>query len=144
MMFVASHCYARVLEYSHRPARCRRLEIEKPMKISSLAISWLLVCAWCLVPAKDKMDLPWRPSPAEPTEIIAVFRSSKPEGAEKKVARGHKLEFVRWLDIGLANGRAALYRIMDGRSPAEVLDALKRDPHVSAAQRNKRYKPSPN
>ena len=109
------------------------------MKISSLAISSLLVCAWSLVPAKDKMDLQLSPAPAEPTEIIAVFRSSKPEGAEKKVARGHKLEFVRWLDIGLTNGRAALYRIMDGRSPAEVLDALKRDPHVSAAQRNKRY-----
>jgi hypothetical protein len=112
------------------------------MKSSSLAIFSLLACVWCLVPAKDKMDLPWSisPSPAEPTEIIAVFRSSKPEGAEKKVAKGHKLEFVRWLDIGLANGRAALYRIMDGRSPTEVLAALKRDPHVSAAQRNKRYR----
>ena len=116
------------------------------MKRSSLAIFSLLVCAWCLVPAKDKMDLQGSlsPAPAEPSEIIAVFRASKPEGAEKKVARGNGLEFVRWLDIGLANGRAALYRIMDGRSPAEVLDALKRDPHVSAAQRNKRYKPSPN
>jgi hypothetical protein len=115
------------------------------MKSSSFAIFSLLVCAWCLVPAKDKMDSQWNPSPApvEPTEIIAVFRPSKPEGAEKKVARGHKLEFVRWLDIGLTNGRAALYRIMDGRSPAEVLDALKRDPHVSAAQRNKRYRLSP-
>src|SRR5262245_40195438 len=101
------------------------------MKSSSLAMFLLLVCVWCLVPAKDKMDLPWTqsPPPAEPSEIIAIFRSSKPEGAEKKVARGHKLEFVRWLDIGLTNGRAALYRIMDGRSSAEVLAALKRDPH---------------
>jgi hypothetical protein len=116
------------------------------MKSPSIAIVSLLVGVWCLVPAKDTMDSQWIPSPApaEPTEIIAVFRPSKPEGAEKKVARGHKLEFVRWLDIGLANGRAALYRIIDGRSPAEVLDALKRDPHVSAAQRNKRYKTSPN
>ena len=115
------------------------------MKRSSLAIFSLLVCAWCLVPAKDAMDVQWNvsPEPVEPTEIIAVFRSSKPEGAEKKVAKGHKLEFVRWLDIGLTNGRAALYRIMDGRSPAEVLAALKRDPHVSAAQRNKRYRWSP-
>ena len=115
------------------------------MKISSLALTSLLVCVWCLVPAKDKMDLPWSlsPAPVEPTEIIAVFRASKPEGAEKKVARGHRLEFVRWLDIGLTNGRAALYRIMDGRSPAEVLDALKRDPQLSAAQRNERYKRSP-
>src|SRR5215831_9008823 len=115
------------------------------MKSSSLALVLLLVCAWCLVPAKDKMDtqLSLSPAPVEPSEIIAVFRSSKPEGAEKKVARGHKLEFVRWLDIGLTNGRAALYRIMDGRSPAEVLAALKRDPHVSAAQRNKRYRWSP-
>jgi hypothetical protein len=116
------------------------------MKSPSLAIVLLLVGVWCLVPAKDKMDLQWSPSPAppEPIEIIAVFRTSKPDGAEKKVARGHKLEFVRWLDVGLTNARTALYRIMDGRSPAEVLDALKRDPHVSAAQRNKRYKPSPN
>lgn len=115
------------------------------MKCSSFAIFSLLVGAWCLVPAKDKMDLPRSLGPAavEPTEIIAVFRSSKPEGAERKVARGHKLEFVRWLDIGLTNGRAALYRIMDGRSPAEVLSALKQDPNVSAAQRNKRYRPSP-
>jgi len=88
------------------------------------------------------MDLQSRPSPVptEPTEIIAVFRTSKPDGAEKKVARGHKLEFVRWLDVGLKNGRTALYRIIDGRSPAEVLDALKGDPNVSAAQRNKRYR----
>ena len=115
------------------------------MKISSLALTSLLVCVWCLVPAKDKMDLPWSlsPAPVEPIEIIAVFRASKPEGAEKKVARGHRLEFVRWLDIGLTNGRAALYRIIDGRSPAEVLDALKRDPQLSAAQRNERYKRSP-
>ena|SRR5215467_5149720 len=114
------------------------------MKRSSLAIFSLLVCAWCLVPAKDTIDAQYvSPAPVEPTEIIAVFRSSKPEGAEKKVAKGHKLEFVRWLDIGLTNGRAALYRIMDGRSPAEVLAALKRDPHVSTAQRNKRYRWSP-
>jgi hypothetical protein len=115
------------------------------MKSSSLAIVSLLVAVWCLVAAKDKMDSQLSPSPAppEPTEIIAVFRSSKPEGAEKKIARGHKLEFVRWLDIGLANGRAALYRIIDGRSPAEVLDALKRDPQLTAAQRNERYKRSP-
>ena len=116
------------------------------MKSPSLAIVSLLVGVWCLVPAKDKMDLPLSlsPAPAEPTEIIAVFRTSKPDGAGKKVARGHKLEFVRWLDVGLTNARTALYRIMDGRSPAEVLDALQHDPHVSAAQRNKRYKPSPN
>jgi len=115
------------------------------MKCSSFVIFSLLVGAWCLVPAKDKMDLQWSlgPAPVEPAEIIAVFRSSRPEGAEKKVAKGHRLEFVRWLDIGLTNGRAALYRIMDGRSPAEVLSALKRDPHVSAAQRNKRYRLSP-
>ena len=88
------------------------------------------------------MDLQWSlsPAPVEPSEVIAVFRPSTPEGAEKKVAKGHKLEFVRWLDIGLTNGRAALYRIMDGRPPAEVLAALKGDPHVSTAQRNKRYR----
>jgi hypothetical protein len=115
------------------------------MKSSSFAIFSLLVGVWCLVPAKDKMDSQpsLSPAPAEPTEIIAVFRPSKPEGAEKKVARGHKLEFVRWLDSGLTNGRAALYRIMDGSSVAEVLSALKRDPHVSAAQKNERYKRSP-
>ena len=109
------------------------------MKSPSFAIFSLLVCVWCLVLAKDKLS----PAPVEPSEVIAVFRPSTPEGAEKKVAKGHKLEFVRWLDIGLTNGRAALYRIMDGRAPAEVLDALKRDPHVSAAQRNMRYGRSP-
>ena len=83
------------------------------------------------------------PSPIEPSEVIAVFRPSTPVGAEKKVARGHELEFVRWLDIGLTNGRAALYRIIDGRPPEEVLAALKRDTHVSAAQRNMRYSRSP-
>ena len=127
------------MEYPPRPARCRRLEVEKPMKSPSFAIFSLLVCVWCLVLAKDKLS----PAPVEPSEVIAVFRPSTPEGAEKKVAKGHKLEFVRWLDIGLTNGRAALYRIMDGRAPAEVLDALKRDPHVSAAQRNMRYGRSP-
>jgi hypothetical protein len=81
--------------------------------------------------------------PIEASEIIAVFRSSTPEGAEKKVARGHKLEFVRWLDIGSTNGRTALYQIIDGRPPAEVLAALKRDPHVRTAQRNTRYGWSP-
>jgi hypothetical protein len=107
----------------------------------------VLVAGLCMVPrtckGQDGLAVDPSPAPVEPSEIIAVFRSSKPEGAEKKVARGHKLEFVRWLDIGLTNGRAALYRIMDGRSSAEVLAALKRDPHVSAAQRNKRYRWSP-
>ena len=133
------------MEYPPRPARCRGLEVEKPMKSPSITIFSLLVCVWCLVPAKDKMDLQrsLSPAPVEPSEVIAVFRPSTPEGAEKKVAKGHKLEFVRWLDIGLTNGRAALYRIMDGRAPAEVLAALKRDPHVSAAQRNMRYSRSP-
>jgi hypothetical protein len=114
------------------------------MKSSSFAIFSLLVCVGCLVPAVRWL-LPQSLSPAtiEPSEVIAVFRSSAPEGAEKKVARGHKLEFVRWLDIGSTNGRAALYRIIDGRTPAEVLAVLKRDPRVSAAQRNIRYSPSP-
>jgi len=114
------------------------------MKASSFAIVSVLVCVGCLVPAVWWL-LPQRlsPAPIEPSEVIAVFRSSMPVGAEKKVARGHKLEFVRWLDMGLTNGRAALYRIIDGRPPAEVLAALKRDPHVSAAQRNKRYRWSP-
>jgi hypothetical protein len=114
------------------------------MKSSSFAIFSLLVCVGCLVPAVWWL-LPQSlsPSPIEPSEVIAVFRPSTPVGAEKKVASGHELEFVRWLDIGLTNGRAALYRIIDGRPPEEVLDALKRDPHVSAAQRNMRYSRSP-
>ena len=113
------------------------------MKSSSFAIFSLLVCVGCLVPAVWWL-LPQSlsPAPIEPSEVIAVFRSSMPEGAEKKIARGHKLEFVRWLDIG-SNARAALYRIIDGRPPEEVLAALKRDPHVSAAQRNMRYSRSP-
>jgi hypothetical protein len=114
------------------------------MKSSSIAIFSLLVCVGCLVPAvRWLLPQSLSPAPTEPIEVIAVFRSSTPVGAEKKVARGHKLEFVRWLDMGLTNGRAALYRIIDGRPPAEVLAALKRDPRVSAAQRNKRYKWSP-
>ena len=114
------------------------------MKSSSFAIFSLLFCVGCLVPAVRWL-LPQRVSlaPKEPTEVIAVFRPSTPVGTEKRVARGQKLEFVRWLDIGLTNGRAALYRIIDGRAPAEVLAALKRDPHVSAAQRNKQYRWSP-
>jgi hypothetical protein len=107
------------------------------MKRSSFAIFSLLGCG-CLVLAGDKI-----PAPIEPSEVIAVFRSSRPEGAAKRVARGHELEFVRWLDIGSTNGRAALYRIIDSRPIAEVLAALKRDPHVRAAQRNKRYSWSP-
>jgi len=105
------------------------------MKYSWFA-TFALLCVVCILPAEDKI-----PAPIEPREVIAVFHSSMPAGAEKKVARGHKLEFVRWLDIGSA--KAALYRIIDGRAPAEVLAALKRDPHVSAAQRNKRYSMSP-
>ena len=113
------------------------------MKSSSFAIFSLLVCVGCLAPgARWSLPQSLSPAPVEPSEVIAVFRSSMPEGAEKKVARGHKLEFVRWLDIG-SNARAALYRIIDGRTPAEVLAAFKRDPHVSAAQRNMRYSRSP-
>ena len=41
--------------------------------------------------------------------------TDQPEGAEKKVAKGHKV-------IGSTNARAALYLIIDGR-PAVVLAA---------------------
>src|SRR5262245_29894484 len=79
----------------------------RTMKASSFAIVSVLVCVGCLVPAVWWL-LPQRlsPAPIEPSEVIAVFRSSMPVGAEKKVARGHKLEFVRWLDMGLTNGRS--------------------------------------
>ena len=112
------------------------------MKSASFAIFSLLVCVGCLAPAvRWLLPQSLSPAPVEPSEVIAVFRPSTPEGAEKKVARGHQLEFVRWLDIG--STKAALYRIIDGRTATEVLAALKRDPHVSAAQRNMRYSRSP-
>jgi hypothetical protein len=75
--------------------------------------------------------------------VIVLFPSSAPNGIEEELAKGHKLEFVRRLEAETADGRAVLYRIIDGRGAAEVLAALKRDHRVSTAQPNVRYRLPP-
>lgn len=75
--------------------------------------------------------------------MIAIFPSSKPQAVEEEIAKAHKLEFVRRLNTGSAEGGATLYRITDGRAAAEVVAALKGDVRVSAAQENVRYSLAP-
>ena len=58
------------------------------------------------------------------------FPSSMPQGVEEEVAKVHELEFVRRLDTGSTDGRAALYRITDGRAAAEGVGAHNGDVRV--------------
>lgn len=83
----------------------------------------------------------WSPTASEENRatVIAIFPSSTPQGVEEEIAKAHKLEFVRRLDIGSPDGRAALYRITDGRAAAEVVAALNSDVRVSAAHENVSY-----
>ena len=75
--------------------------------------------------------------------VLAVFAASTPETAEEEIAKAHKLELVKRLDVGTLKKRVVLYRITDGRSPADVVAALKNDARVSAAQPNARYAVAP-
>jgi len=97
--------------------------------------------------AEEKIELDWQLAQHMPTTasgengstVIAIFPSSTPQGVEEEVAKAHKLKFVRRLDTGSTNGRAALYRITDGRAATEVVAALKGDVRVSVAHENVRY-----
>lgn len=96
--------------------------------------------------AEAKIELNWllaqlssTASKEDGARVIAIFPSSTPQGVEEEVAKAHKLEFVRCLDTGSTDGRAALYRITDGRAAAEVVAALNGDLRVSAAHENVRY-----
>jgi hypothetical protein len=71
--------------------------------------------------------------------VIVAFPLSAPESVEEDVAKEHKLEFVRRLEIGLSDRRIVVYRVSGGRSAAEVVAALKGDVRVSSAQENFRY-----
>jgi hypothetical protein len=98
--------------------------------------------------AEAKIELNWllaqltsstTASKEDGARVIVTFPSSTPQGVEEEVAKAHKLEFVRSLDTGSTDGRAALYRITDGRAAAEVVAALNGDVRVSAAHENVRY-----
>jgi hypothetical protein len=101
--------------------------------------------------AEEKIKLDWLLAQDTPpttsegngTTVIAIFPSSTPQAVEGEIAKAHKLEFVRRLNTGSAEGRATLYRITDGRAAAEVVAALKGDVRVSAARENVRYSPAP-
>jgi hypothetical protein len=73
------------------------------------------------------------------TTVIVAFPSSAPESVEEDVAKEHKLELVRRLEIGASDRRIVVYRVSDGRSAADVVAALKGDVRVSSAQDNIRY-----
>jgi hypothetical protein len=101
--------------------------------------------------AEEKIKLDWllaqdtppTTSEANGATVIAIFSSSTLQAVEEEIAKAHKLEFVRRLNTGSADGRAILYRITDGRAAAEVVAALKGDVRVSAAQENVRYSLAP-
>jgi hypothetical protein len=73
-MFVAGHCFARVLEYSHRPGRCRWLEVEKPKKISSLAIAR----CWYVLGASYPQRTRWPCNGAPVRRPLSRLRSKRP------------------------------------------------------------------
>ncbi|HJU32151.1 MAG TPA: hypothetical protein VJ740_11880 [Hyphomicrobiaceae bacterium] len=75
--------------------------------------------------------------------VLAVFAASTPEAVEEEIAKAHKLERVRRLEIGSREKRVVLYRITDGRNPADVVAALRNDARVSTAQPNARYAVAP-
>src|SRR5207244_1742330 len=97
--------------------------------------------------SEDEVDLEWllaqsaAPTTAEASgeTVIVVFPSSAPASVEEDVAKAHKLEFVRRLEVGSSDGRVVLYRVADGRSAADVAEALKGDLRVGSAQPNVRY-----
>jgi hypothetical protein len=95
--------------------------------------------------SEERIELEWllaqsaTPPTASGETIIAVFPSSAPESVEEDVAKEHKLEFVRRLEVGSSDRRIVVYRVRDGRSAAEAVAALKGDLRVSSTQPNVRY-----
>ena len=92
---------------------------------------WLLVQSVPLVGAPGE-DL-----------VLAEVPEFAPESVEERIAREHGLQLVTRLTVGGPGRRIVVYRAFDGRSPAEVVAALKRDQRVSSAQTNAVYRLPP-
>ena len=88
---------------------------------------------WLLV-----QSVPLVGAPGEDLVLVEVLESV-PESVEERIAREHGLQLVTRLTVGSAGRRIVVYRAFDGRSPAEVVAALKRDRRVSSAQTNVVY-----
>ena len=89
---------------------------------------------WLLV-----QSVPLVGAPGEDLVLVEVLESV-PESVEERIAREHGLQLVTRLTVGGPGRRIVVYRAFDGRSPAEVVAALKRDQRVSSAQTNAVYR----
>ena len=97
--------------------------------------------------ASEKRDLEWllvqsQPLAGVPEEdlILAEVPEFAPESVDEHIAREHGLQLVTRLTIGGPGRRIVVYRVFDGRSPAEVVGTLRRDRRVSSAQMNVVYR----
>jgi hypothetical protein len=93
--------------------------------------------------SEEKLELEWllaqsAQSTASGETIIAIFPASATPTVELDVAKDHKLEFVRRLEVGSWDRRIVVYRVTDGRT-AEAVATLKGDLRVESAQPNVHY-----
>jgi hypothetical protein len=71
--------------------------------------------------------------------VLAGFPLSAPESVEEAVAKAYKLEIVRRITVQSLARRIVVYRIKDGRAPADLVAALEKDARIVSAQVNVRY-----
>jgi hypothetical protein len=71
--------------------------------------------------------------------VLAGFPMSAPQSVEEGVAKAYKLEIVRRITVQSLARRIVVYRIKDGRAPADLVAALEKDARIVSVQVNVRY-----
>jgi hypothetical protein len=82
-------------------------------------------------------------SPTPANAIVVTVPLTAPESTEQDVATHYRLETIERRSSQVLERRIVVYRIPDGRTPADVLRQISADARVSSAQPNFEYSPPP-
>src|SRR5262245_60316270 len=85
---------------------------------------------------------PHRPvqSQSVPRQVLIVLDEKEATDISNELARRHGLERKQSQRMELLNGRCELYELRAGRSLAQVMTALRRDPRLRLVEANFRYR----
>jgi len=79
-------------------------------------------------------------SQSVPRQVLIVLDEKEATDISNELARRHQLERKQSQRMELLNGRCELYELRAGRSLAQVMTALRRDPRLRLVEANFRYR----
>src|SRR5262245_14087966 len=94
------------------------------------------------LPHRSERAQPHRPvqSQSVPRQVLIVLDEKEATDISNELARRHGLERKQSQRMELLNGRCELYELRAGRSLAQVMTALRRDPRLRLVEANFRYR----